>query len=208
MTEAGLRERKKQKTRCALIESAFALFKCKGFEATTIDEIADAVDISPRTFFRYFGSKEEVALSLVDQQIAEMMRQLESRPPHEPVLVALRHAVVDVIRAGEDGTHGFDPTQVECMQVLMSSSPALVGRVLEQGAAHLAEIARLIGNRMGVSYLADPRPYLVASVALCAVQTVINAWREADPTAKASDLMEKAFVLLAEGLNYPSGALV
>jgi AcrR family transcriptional regulator len=207
MTEAGLRERKKQRTRCALIDTAFTLFKFKGFEATTIDEIADAVDISPRTFFRYFSSKEDVALSLIDQQLAEVLRLLGSRPPEEPVLVALRHAVVDVVRASEEGTHGFDPMQFECLQTLISASPALAGRVLEQGAAHLADAARLIGKRMGVDYLADPRPYLVASVALCAVQNVINAWRAADPTSKSSDLIEKAFLLLADGLNYPSEAL-
>lgn len=204
MTSAGLRERKKLKTRCALIDTAFALFKCKGFEATTVDEIADAVDVSPRTFFRYFASKEEVALSLVDEQLAAMLVLLENRPPEEPVLVALRHSVVDVVRAGEDGTDGFDPSRVECLQAIIIENPTLAARCVEQGAARLGEIARLIGKRMGVDYLTDPRPYLVASVAVCTVQTVINAWREADPTARSSDLMEKAFLLLEDGLNYPS----
>src|SRR5256714_941819 len=91
---SGLRERKKQRTRDALVDAAFALFRRKGFEATTIDEIADAVDVSPRTFFRYFESKEDVALTLLDLQFSTIYEEFAARPAHEPVLTALRHATV------------------------------------------------------------------------------------------------------------------
>src|SRR4030088_299673 len=109
MTEAGLRERKKLRTRTALIDSAFALFQHKGFEATTIDEIADAVDVSPRTFFRYFTSKEEVALSLVDDQLAALLDRVARRPPTESDLDALANAGMEVLRAFETGGDRFRP---------------------------------------------------------------------------------------------------
>jgi AcrR family transcriptional regulator len=204
VTEAGLRERKKQRTRCALIDSAFALFRCKGFDATTIDEIADAVDVSPRTFFRYFASKEEVALSQIDEQLGVLMELLIKRPAEEPVLTALRHAAVEVIRECEAGTNGFDPIQYQSMQTLVATSPALAARAMEQGAARIAELSKLVGLRMGVDHRTDPRPHLVASVAICAVQTAVNAWREAEPAATSAELVDRAFRLIIGGLDYPS----
>jgi AcrR family transcriptional regulator len=208
MTTAGLRERKKERTRCALIDSAFALFQRKGFDATTVDEIAEAVDVSPRTFFRYFTSKEEVALSLLDDQLAALLTVVEQRPAEESVLTALCNAGLEVLRAAEAGEAGFDPLRFESMQLLMSSNPALAAHAMEQGAARLADLARVIGTRMGVDHLVDPRPYLVASIALCSIQTVVNAWRATEPDAKSSDLMDRAFRLLAEGIDYPSVLMV
>ena len=207
MTEAGLRERKKLRTRGALIDSAFALFQRKGFESTTIDEIAEAVDVSPRTFFRYFTSKEDVALSVVDDQLAALLDRVARRPPAESVLDALRNAGMEVLHACETGEDGFDPLRFQCMKFLLSSSPALAASALEQGAGRLAELAGLIGIRMGVDYRVDPRPYLVASIAMNALQTVINAWQQNEPDAPSSDLLDRAFRLLAEGINYPSAVV-
>jgi AcrR family transcriptional regulator len=204
MTEAGLRERKKLRTRGALIDSAFDLFQRKGFEATTIDEIAESVDVSPRTFFRYFASKEEVALSLIDDQLKALLDHFEHRPAAESVLEALRNASMEVLRACETGEDGFDPLRFQCVQFLLSSTPALAASAMEQGAARLAEMAKLIGVRMGVDHQADPRPYLVASITVCAIQSVINAWRQNEPDARSSDLVDRAFGLLAKGIDYPS----
>lgn len=204
MTQAGLRERKKQRTRCALIDAAFALFGRKGFDATTIDEIADAVDVSSRTFFRYFASKEDVALSLVDEQLAELVTALEHRPAEEPVLTALHRSALEVIRACENGVDGFDPARYADLRLLVAGSPTLAAHCLEQGTAHLTELARVIGLRMGVDHLTDPRPHLVASVGICAVQTAVNGWPEADRGRSAAELVDRAFTLIAAGVNYPS----
>jgi AcrR family transcriptional regulator len=204
MTEAGLRERKKLRTRGALIDAAFTLFGRKGFDATTIDEIADAVDVSSRTFFRYFTSKEEVALSLLDEQIDVLVDVFASRPADEPVLTALHHAFVEVVRRCESGSGGFDADRYETMQRLVATNPALAAHGIELGAVRIVEIAQLIGVRMGVDHTVDPRPHLVASVGVCAVQTAVNTWRRADRDARSSDLVDTAFRLLAEGINYPS----
>jgi AcrR family transcriptional regulator len=201
---AGLRERKKQRTRDALVDAAFDLFGRKGFEATTIDEIAEAVELSPRTFFRYFESKEDVALTLLDQQFAAVYAAFAARPAREPVLTALRHAVVGMMEACEGGMGGFDADRFNCAQRVMRESPAVHARSLEMCTARLEELAEHIAARMGVDPAGDARPTLVAAVVTCAVQTAIVAWREADPDTPASVLADRALTLLERGINYPS----
>lgn len=202
---ASLRERKKQRTKDALVDAAFELFQRKGFDATTIDEIADAVEVSPRTFFRYFESKEDVALTLMDRQFAVIYESLAARPPHEPVLTALRHAVVDMIRAAEQGTAGFDADRFSSSQKLVSSCPSIHARSMEVCAFKVEELAGHIAKRMGVG-ADDPRPTLVAAVATTAVQTAMAAWRESHPEVTTSVLADRALALLEAGINYPSAS--
>jgi len=90
-----LRERKKQRTRDALLRAAVELFTSQGYDGTTVDQIADAVDVSQRTFFRYFAGKEEAALALVEMTVDRFVEAVRERPPHEPPLEALRQAVLD-----------------------------------------------------------------------------------------------------------------
>jgi AcrR family transcriptional regulator len=198
----SLRERKKQRTREALIEAAFELFTTKGFEATTVDEIADAVEVSSRTFFRYFGSKEDLATSLQLQQFLEVYTALEARPAHEPVITALRRACVQVLQEYEDGD--TDASQFACVMQLVQDSPAVMARSLEMCTEQLDELARRVAARMGVDPITDPRPKLVASVASAALQVAVRAWRETEPDEKVSDLADRAFALLEAGINYPA----
>jgi AcrR family transcriptional regulator len=204
MEPTGLRERKKRRTRDALVDAAFDLFRRKGFDATTIDEIADLVEVSPRTFFRYFESKEDVALTLLDQQFSAVYERFAERPSHEPVLTALRHAVVEMMTACEGGTGGFDAERFSCAQQVIKDSPAVHARNLEMCTSRLDELARYVAERMGVDPAADPRPTLVAAVVTTAVQTAIVAWRAAEPETPASLLADRALALLEQGINYPS----
>lgn len=204
MASAGLRERKKLRTREALVEAAFDLFRRKGFEATTIDEIAAAVELSPRTFFRYFESKEDVALALMVQQFDAFYAAFAARPAHESVLTALRHATVETIRGCEDGSAGFDVAQFTCAQQMLEENRAVHARSVELCTARLHEIAQRVAVRMGVDPATDPRPTLVAAVVTTAVQTAIVAWHETEPETPASVLADRALGLLEKGINYPS----
>ena len=121
----GLRERKKLRTREALADAAFELFKRQGFETTTIDEIAEQVELSPRTFFRHFASKEDVALTLMERQFAAIYDALAARPVDEPVVTALRHATVEMMRACEAGMAGFDQERFTCAQQLIAENPSI-----------------------------------------------------------------------------------
>ncbi len=199
----GLRERKKQQMRDALASAAFDLFARKGVEATTVDEIADEVMVSPRTFFRYFASKEDVALQAIDQQYSAVFEAFEARPPDEPVMTALRNATIAVLRACEAGESALPAERLVCVARLLSDSPSLAGRSLELCSSRVDELAGMVAARMGVSPT-DPRPTLVAAVATSAVQTAAGAWRDQEPDTPPSELVDRAFALLEAGINYPA----
>src|SRR3954447_6883863 len=90
----GLRERKKQQTRQAIHEAAMKLFAERGYDATTIADIADAAGISPRTFFSYFSAKEEAVFQKFDMAYEEFTRALQDRPEGMTALEALRDWIV------------------------------------------------------------------------------------------------------------------
>ena len=94
---AGLRERKKVKTRLAIRQAAFALFADQGYTDTTVEQIAAAADISPRTFYRYFGGKEAVLIN--DEQLEPIVEAFAKAPQDLSIVAAYRHAVAEVFGA-------------------------------------------------------------------------------------------------------------
>jgi AcrR family transcriptional regulator len=101
----GLRERKKQRTREQIIEAAMRLFAERGYQATTIADIATAADVAPRTFFSYFPSKEAVVFHNVERDLDGLASTLRDRLPGETALDALRRwidAMFDSWMAEED----------------------------------------------------------------------------------------------------------
>lgn len=202
---AGRRERKKQRTREALIDAAFTLFAEKGFDATTVEEIADAVDVSSRTFFRYFASKEDVALTFQAEQHEAVLAAVAARPADEPVVTALRRAVVGIARACERGELGFDPARFYCLMDLMASSPAMLAGSLEYAQKKQADLTHAAAERMGVDPATDLRPHVVAS-------TVTAAFRAASDALQCGTMgydslsaaVDAAFAIVEAGVNYPS----
>ncbi|NDU72861.1 TetR family transcriptional regulator [Actinomadura sp. DSM 109109] len=200
----GRRERKKQRTREALVDAAFALFAEKGFDATTVEEIADAVDVSSRTFFRYFASKEDVALTFQEEQTRAVLGLLAERPPDEPIMTALRHTVVEIARACEAGELGFDPTRFECMLTMMSDSQTLMAGSLEHARKKQALLTEVIAERMGCDPEQDLRPHVVAAASTCAFQAAADATRRLGGTfGTLSETVDEAFAILENGLNEP-----
>ncbi|MER7546979.1 TetR family transcriptional regulator [Actinomadura sp.] len=200
----GRRERKKQRTREALIDAAFTLFAEKGFDATTVEEIADAVDVSSRTFFRYFASKEDVALTFQEEQVRAVTEMLAARPPDEPIMTALRRTVVEIARACEAGELGFDPGRFQCMLSMVKDSPTLLAGSLEHAQRKQALLTEVVARRMGLDPDADLRPHVVAAAAHCGFQAAADAADRMGGTfGSLSEAVDQAFALLEKGLNEP-----
>jgi AcrR family transcriptional regulator len=93
-SELGVRERKKLAARTALTEAALKLFRENGFDATTVNDIAHLADMSPRTFFRYFDTKEDVVFQDAPRQLDALRGFLRTRPAGETKTAALRAALI------------------------------------------------------------------------------------------------------------------
>jgi AcrR family transcriptional regulator len=117
----GLRQRKRQQTRERLTQAAIALFLEHGFEATTLDDIAAAADISRRNFFHYFASKEDVVFAWQDESIAALIAAVAARPPDESLLAAAENAILAMI--GQ-----LKPGQAIAIARLKRDNPALQAR--------------------------------------------------------------------------------
>lgn len=123
---AGLRERKKQRTRRTIAEAALRLFAERGYEETTIADIAAAADVSPRTFFSYFPSKEDVVFAEMDERLAEVRSRIAECPTGETPLQTMRRIVIDLMHAmaAQGGDYGAVPIR------LVLDRPSLQARAL------------------------------------------------------------------------------
>jgi AcrR family transcriptional regulator len=115
----GLRERKKIKTRQAIRREAFRLFDANGYAATTVEQIAEAAEVSPSTFFRYFPSKE--SLLLADDLDPLILQAFEAQPPDLSPTQAIRRAYRDVLANLSEEQLDFENTR----QRLIFSIPEL-----------------------------------------------------------------------------------
>jgi AcrR family transcriptional regulator len=196
-TTVGLRERKKERTRAQLTDAAFRLFGERGFDGTTIEDIVEQVEVSPRTFFRYFDSKEDVVIGFFDDMGLELREMLEARPDDEPPFTAVRNALrslVDVYVAQKD--------RVVAAKRLSYDTPSIRARLLDKHARWENGVTEGLAARLGVDPARDPRPRLIASVALAAFGTATGQW--CSRGGRGQDLhalVEDALAVVGTGLD-------
>ncbi|GAA3797574.1 TetR family transcriptional regulator [Streptomyces phyllanthi] len=176
-TPPGLRERKKQRTRDALLRAALELFTTRGYDNTTVDEIAEAVDVSQRTFFRYFAGKEDVAFAAQDIAHTHFVEAVRQRPPHEAPLEALRNAVLESWDTIEEAIEQVVPLELYLrMCRLTESTPALLASHLRRTDEVFEETARIIAEREGLDVDTDPRPRVAVAVFGGVIRVTERRW--------------------------------
>lgn len=188
----GLRERKKLRTRALIQKEALRLFLEKGFEATTIEEIAEAAEISPSTFFNYFPTKEEVVFQ--DELDPLILAAFNAQPEGTHPIRALRDSMKTVF-----GQLTAEQDNVMRQRIsLMSSTPALRSAMLTQFADLVDQIAELMAGRVG----REPTDFAIRNLAGALLGVMMSALLIAasDPKADMIDVADRAMAHLEAGL--------
>ena len=180
------RERKKRQTRDALVRAGLALFNAKGYEHTAVREITDAVDVSERTFFRYFSNKEDLALSFAGDFSDALLTELVGRPSAEPPFAALRNAlhVAIAVLTADSRDLGAGRDDLPIMK-LIETTPSLLAAYLRHMNDHNEEITRVLAEREGVDPAADLRPRCTAAVFSGLLIIANRQWRSEGGTVEA-----------------------
>jgi AcrR family transcriptional regulator len=187
--QVGRRERKKLQTREALRAAALRLFTERGFDATTVEDITEAADVAPRTFFLHFASKEAVLLGDGTELSRALVAALEARPESECVFAAIRAAVLDVV-----AERAPDHDALVLRARLMEEAPSLMARNLEHYAEVARRLAQEIARRTGQDAERDLYPSLLASAVMNALGVAIRLWYR-------RGAREPLLELVAEGLD-------
>jgi AcrR family transcriptional regulator len=190
------RERKKLETRQALEEAALRLFAERGYEQTTVEDIADAADVAVRTFFRYFSSKHHVLFGdVITDRVGRLRTELAARPRDEHHMRSIAH-VLDLL-----DFHGpEEQAQVLARMDLMRRQPSFVGRYLEIMNDMRLVIVAFVAERTGLDANRDMYPMLVGGVCVASWDTSLKLWVESGATRSLNDLRNEAFRHLTAGL--------
>ena len=187
----GLRERKKARTRAALRQHALRLFREQGYDATTVEQIAEAAEVSPSTFFRYFPTKEDVVLQ--DDLDLVWMDAFRAQPPDLGPIAAMRTAV----RAAFAGLAPGDLEQLREAMELAVAVPAVRARMLEEMARTSQAIAQAVAERSGKA----ASDFAVQAVAGAVIGIAMAAWFDDPGNLEAfGDKFERGLALLEAGL--------
>ncbi|MFF8091852.1 TetR family transcriptional regulator [Streptomyces sp. NPDC016675] len=176
-TPPGLRERKKRRTRDTLLRSALELFTDRGYEETTVDDIAETADVSQRTFFRYFASKEDAAFFVARLAESHFVEAVRRRPPGEAPLDAMRQALDESWDTIGEAVERLVPLELHMrFYQVIESTPALLAAHLRRAAELEEEIARVVADREGLDLDADPRPRVVVAVFGAVIRVAERIW--------------------------------
>ncbi|MEV5650190.1 TetR/AcrR family transcriptional regulator [Nocardia sp. NPDC052254] len=198
-----LRERKKLRIRQALVDTALELFAERGFDHTTLDELCDAVDVSKRTFFRNFASKEDVAMAPLRDLWAAFLEDLASRESGTGSLFrTLRDSLLTAVdRMPADGW----PARAARSHRLAQSTPSMAANNLQFCDRTVREALVILRDRFGTDSSTDQRPRLALDIAVAAFHRALDTWSTGRPgeldTATLAARIRDSFAAVPDALT-------
>jgi AcrR family transcriptional regulator len=191
--QLGLRERKKIKTRESIRAATYALIKEQGYDATTIEQIAERAEVSPSTVFRYFPAKEDIVLT--DEYDQLMADELRARPAGESWMDSVRH----VMHLAIEANNREDPEVARMRAHLAVQVPAVRSRMVESMSATGHLLRDAIAERHGL----DADSLEVRVYAMSFIGGLMEAsmyWAENGFEGELNDLVDRALDVLERGL--------
>lgn len=191
----SLRERKKADTRRALMGQALRLFAERGYERTTVEEIAAAADVSPRTFFRYYPRKADVLFGDFEERRAALAAALAGAAD-EPLLGRLRGALLAA--AGE---FAQEPELFAERARLVFSHEELHGEIYLRMTGLERLLREAVAQELGVDPELDVRPRLVAAMVTAAVRSTALTWAARGGRGDPRAIVNESFDLIESGIS-------
>ncbi len=199
---AGLRERKKIATRQALGVAAMRLAIDRGLDNVLVEDIADAVGVSTRTFNNYFGSKYEAICSLAFDRAVRIGNALLERPAGEQLWTAITNAVMSEYGSAD---RALDKEWMAGVR-LVTGTPSLRGEFLKVQAMTQHSLAGAIAVRSGFNGRSSMYPRILAAAVTAAVQAALESWLYSDPPVALALVVRRGLDDLAEGMSLTFGA--
>lgn len=188
----GLRERKKERTRSAIVDAAVELFNERGYDRTTVADIAAAADIAPRTFFAYFPSKEHVLFDDFDGLLQSLRERLDAREPGETAIDALQAWIAgSLVRKSSS----VENERARCRQRVVGESQAVAAHERHLMARFEEVLAGAVAKDLGAEP-GDARAAMIAAAAIAALQAIDDNDESQDPMA----VIDQALTFLRGGM--------
>jgi AcrR family transcriptional regulator len=199
---ASLRERKKLATRRLLRRTVLELVAERGFANVTVEDIAEAADVSPRTFFNYFPSKEAALFDSDPSRWPEIRDRLVHQAPGEPVLDVMRDVMTSGAQMLADDLRdlGGDPAGWLRRMKVARDDPQLRASHAARMAMIERTITEALAERLGTDPDRDPYPGLLCAVATGVLRASMSFWASSGGAVPLAQLIDLSFRALAEGL--------
>lgn len=190
--DLGRRSRKKQRTRQDLLEAGDHLFATRGFDETTTSDIAERADVSQRTLFRHFPTKESLLYADLDDARFELREALAARPDDEPILTVVKRAMLSL---AADFESNRDRRLLQARLAATSPTVSAYSRAIVQFNWE-REIIAAVAERLGVDPMRDPRPEIIAGAAMSAVRIAMRQWTASGGSADFMELTASALTAI------------
>jgi AcrR family transcriptional regulator len=198
----GLRERKKAETRRALASAALRLAAERGPDRVTVDDIAEAANVSPRTFFNYFATKDDAIVGVTPASSSTLLGGLTARPEGEAPIDSLRAAVQTAASTVVSSAADWG-----LREQVFQQHPYLAARHASLFAEVERGITEEVARRTGLDPDRDVYPALITGAAVTAIRVAVTAWQADERRRPLAAVVDEAFDHLASGLVLRAPAL-